>query len=165
MKNNAGISLTSENSILYYSNLYLSAFEQCEIYASWEPQGEYIKHISQSHSYMLHTYPNKQRFWAYNFDIFHYIYNNPWTWALQNKRILLISPFEETLKTQIENRKYILCATVCFVLSVNRPTVDYIYMFVGCIRPQFSGQWSGVQTHNHCSMSGRYMQLCAVTLR
>jgi len=107
MKNNAGISLTSENSILYYSNLYLSAFEQCEIYASWEPQGEYIKHISQSHAYMLHTYPNKPRFWAYNFDIFHYIYNNPWTWALQNKRILLISPFEETLKTQIENRKYI----------------------------------------------------------
>lgn len=107
MKNNAGISLTSENSILYYSNLYLSAFDQCEIYASWEPHGGYIKHISQSHSYMLHTYPNKPRFWAYNFDIFHYIYNNPWTWALKNKRILLISPFEETLKEQIVNRKYI----------------------------------------------------------
>ena len=36
MKNNAGILLTNQNSILYYSNLYLSAFDQCEIYASWE---------------------------------------------------------------------------------------------------------------------------------
>ena len=104
MKNNAGVLLSSENSILYYSNLYLSAFDKCDIYASWEPQGEYIKHISQSHSYMLHTYPNKPRFWAYNFDIFHYIYNQPWTWALKNKRVLLISPFEQTLKEQIPIR-------------------------------------------------------------
>ena len=107
MKNNAGILMSSENSILYYSNLYLSAFDKCDIYASWEPQGEYIKHISQSHSYMLNIYKNKPRFWAYNFDIFHYIYNNPWTWALKDKRILLISPFEETLKEQIPNRHLI----------------------------------------------------------
>jgi hypothetical protein len=122
MKNNAGISLTSENSILYYSNLYLSAFDQCEIYASWEPQGEYIKHISQSHSYMLHTYPNKERFWAYNFDIFHYIYNNPWTWALKNKRILLISPFEETLKEQVPNRHLIYDNVDLF------PGCEFIYL-------------------------------------
>ena len=122
MKNNAGILLSNQNSILYYSNLYLSAFDQCEIYASWEPQGEYIHHISNSHSYMLHNYKQKQRIWAYNFDIFHYIYNNPWTWALKNKRILLISPFIQTLKEQIPIRQYIYDHVDLF------PNCSFIYL-------------------------------------
>lgn len=104
MKNNAGIKLTQESSVLYYSNLYLRAFEQCEIFAGWEPYGEYIKHISQSHSYMQNTYKEKTIVWAYSFDIFHYIYNNPWTHSLKGKRILLISPFVQTIKEQIPIR-------------------------------------------------------------
>jgi len=122
MKNNAGILLTNQNSILYYSNLYLSAFDQCEIYASWEPQGDYIQHISHSHSYMLHNYKEKRRIWAYNFDIFHYIYNNPWTWALKKKRILLISPFVETLKQQIPIRRRMYDNIDLF------PECDFVYL-------------------------------------
>ena len=46
-------------------------------------------------------------FWALSFDIFHYIYNNPWTHALKGKRILLISPFEESLLEKIPIRSKI----------------------------------------------------------
>lgn len=104
MKNNAGIKLSQENSVIYYSNLYLSAFDKCDILAGWEPHGEYIGHIAQSHAFMQNCYKEKMFVWAYVFDIFHYIYNNPWTQALKGKRILLISPFQETLQEQIPNR-------------------------------------------------------------
>jgi hypothetical protein len=104
MKNNAGVRLSSESSVLYYSNLYLSAFDKCEIFAGWEPYGEYVKHIIESHSYMQNTYKGKPIVWSYCLDIFHYIYNNPWTQALKNKRILLISPFTKTLEEQIPIR-------------------------------------------------------------
>lgn len=104
MKNNAGVKLSQESSILYYSNLYLSAFDKCDIFAGWEPYGEYIKHIAESHSYMQNTYKNKPMIWSYCLDVFHYIYNNPWTHALKNKKILLISPFTTTLEEQIPIR-------------------------------------------------------------
>ena len=107
MKNNAGVKLSQEHSVIYYSNLYLSAFDNCDMFAGWEPQGDYIGHIAQSHSFMQNYYKNKQIIWAYVFDIFHYIYSNPWTQALKGKRVLLISPFQETLQEQIPNRHLI----------------------------------------------------------
>lgn len=107
MKNNAGIKLSQEDSVIYYSNLYLSAFDHCDLLGGWEPQGDYIGHIAQSHAFMQNYYKNKQFIWAYVFDIFHYIYNQPWTQALKGKRILLISPFQETLQEQIIIRKQI----------------------------------------------------------
>jgi len=107
MKNNAGIRLTNHRSIVAYSNMYLRAFEKCEMFAAWEPHGEYVKHIAQSHSYMLNTYGKKRRCWATSFDIFHYIYANPWTQALRGKRILVISPFAETIRKQFPIRTQI----------------------------------------------------------
>ena len=107
MKNNAGIRLTNNDSITQYSKLYLSAFQYCDMYGSWEPQGNYIKHISQSHSYILNKYKEKQPFWALTFDIFHYIFSNPWTQSLHGKRILIISPFIESIQEQIPKRKNI----------------------------------------------------------
>ena len=104
MKNNAGIRFTSQRSIVAYSNMYLRAFEKCGMFAAWEPQGEYIGHVAQSHSYMLNTYVEKQRCWATSFDIFHYIYANPWTQLLKGKRILVISPFSETIQKQFPIR-------------------------------------------------------------
>ena len=107
MKNNAGIKLKEKNSMKYYSDLYLSVFSMCEIFAGWDPQGNYIGHISQSHAYMQNVYTTKTMIWALAFDIFHYIYNTPWTHALQGKRILIISPFIDTIKEQLPIRENI----------------------------------------------------------
>jgi hypothetical protein len=43
-------------------------------------------------------------FWAFAFDIFHYIYDTPWTHALKGKRLLIVSPFESSFKEKLENR-------------------------------------------------------------
>ena len=106
MKNNAGIQLSSMDTLYHYSDDYLRAFEQCELFAGWDIQGNYIGHIGQSHDYMQKAYgASRTVFWALALDIFHYIYNQPWTHALKGKRVLIISPFEETLREKIPIRE------------------------------------------------------------
>ena len=100
MKNNAGIKLTSMKSILKYSQMYLEAFNLCDAYFDWDPTGNYIHHIALSHEFITTNF-NKQRFWAVSLDIFHNIYNNPWTQALTGKRVLIISPFIESMKLKV----------------------------------------------------------------
>jgi hypothetical protein len=140
MKNNAGIKLSSNETISFYSKQYLSAFELCDIYGSWEPQGNYIHHIAQSHSYVLNKYQQKRPFWALTFDIFHYIFSNPWTHSLKGKRILIISPFVETIKEQLPIRKHIYQGVDLFPdcefvflkppqTQADEPSRDFIYEF------------------------------------
>ena len=105
MKNNAGIQLSSMNTLYQYSDEYLRAFQHCELFAGWDIQGNYIAHIYHSHNYMQKMYGTSRTiFWALALDIFHYIYNQPWTHALKGKRLLIISPFEETLREKIPIR-------------------------------------------------------------
>lgn len=109
MKRNAGIKMTSIDSLLRYSDMYLNAFDDCEIYGGWEPWGHYIHHIQQSYDILQQMYPHptKRAFWSFAFDIFHYIYTRPWTHALRGKTILVISPFVESLKEQITRLRLI----------------------------------------------------------
>jgi hypothetical protein len=104
MKNNAGILLNTHEETENYSNMYLSAFERCDMMAGWDIQGNYIAHIAQSHAFMRNVFYSKRMVWALTFDVFHYIYNTPWTHALKGKRILLISPFEDSILEKIPIR-------------------------------------------------------------
>jgi hypothetical protein len=101
MKNNAGIKLSSLESIMKYSEMYLKAFDNAEMYCGWESQGNYIHHIAQSHAYMKNEYSSKQIVWSFALDIFHYIFEVPWTHSLRGKRILVISPFETSILEKI----------------------------------------------------------------
>jgi hypothetical protein len=101
MKNNAGIKLTSIKSILKYSELYLDAFKLCDAYFDWDKTGTYIQHIALSHDFITTNF-NKNKFWALSLDIFYNIHNNPWTQALNGKRLLIISPFIESMKSKLD---------------------------------------------------------------
>ena len=101
MKNNAGIKLTSIESILKYSNLYLDAFNLCDAYFDWDKQGNYIQHIALSHEFITKNF-EKNKFWALSLDIFNNIHNNPWTQSLKGKRLLIISPFIESMKSKLD---------------------------------------------------------------
>lgn len=104
MKNNAGIRLSSVESIVKYSDLYLEAFDNCELYAGWECCGGLIRHIDQSHEMIRQWYSDRRLFWASAFDVFHYIYGTPWTHALRGKRILVVSPFEASFREKVDNQ-------------------------------------------------------------
>ena len=105
MKKNAGIKLTNDESIIKYSKCYCSAFEVADLYASWELYGDVRKAIHKSHDF-IRLISTKNEIWGYVYDIFHYI-NNPWTHALRGKRILIISPFIESIREKLDIREKI----------------------------------------------------------
>lgn len=99
VKTSAGIKLTNDTSIIKYSKCYCSAFEYSDLITSWEINGSVRKAIHKSHDFIRHTF-QKRELGGYVYDIFHHI-NNPWTHALRGKRILIISPFVESIKEKI----------------------------------------------------------------
>ena len=101
MKNNAGIKLTGLASIAKYSKLYLDAFHKCDAYFEWEKWGEVYKYIQNSHDFITNNFKDKKQFWAFTLDIFHNIYNNPWTQTLGGKRLLIISPFVKSFEEKL----------------------------------------------------------------
>jgi len=101
MKNNAGIKLTSIKSILKYSELYLEAFKLCDAYFDWDKRENYFQHIALSHEFITTNF-KKTKFWALSLDVFYNIHNNPWTQALTGKRLLIISPFIESMKSKLD---------------------------------------------------------------
>jgi hypothetical protein len=104
MKNTLGIQLTNRKSINNYSNQYLKAFEDCDMYGGWEPWGSEYNKIKKSHDSIRTLYTTKQILWARVFDIYNYIQSNPWTLALKGKRILIISLFADEMREKDNNR-------------------------------------------------------------
>ncbi|MEX0597037.1 MAG: hypothetical protein WD512_11110, partial [Candidatus Paceibacterota bacterium] len=103
MKNNAGIKLSNNRSIVKYSKSYLSAFEMCDAYFDWEPWSGLAKSIFKSLNFIFNNF-KKQRFWSLTLDVFDHITTKPWTQELTGKRILIVSPFVESFKDKINIR-------------------------------------------------------------
>ena len=103
MKNNAGIHITSMDSITRYSDMYMRALDNAEMIGGWELWGTYYPHIRESYDIVRQRYKKQTFFWTFAFDIFHYVRGcgNPWTHALRGKRILIVSAFAATIQTQL----------------------------------------------------------------
>jgi len=124
MKNNAGIKLSGLDSVLKYSQMYMESFDQCDMYTCWEPHGDVYKYIVKSHDYIRNKYVSKEPLWAFALDIYHYIKTLPWTHALDGKRVLIISAFEESIKEKIPIRKEIYGVDLfpnCEILTIKPP--------------------------------------------
>jgi hypothetical protein len=98
MKNNAGIHFSNSASVDAYSKAYLNAFRLCNMYASWEPWGNYFPHISESQPFFQSMFA-KTQVGAFVFDVFHYLYA-PWTHSLRGMRLLIVSPFVDMIERQ-----------------------------------------------------------------
>jgi len=100
LKNNAGLLFKTSTELQHFSDAYLKAFELSKMYASWEPWGNYYKHLMGSQTF-LETIAPRQQFSASVFDIFNFIaLGNPWTHALRGKKLLIISPFVDLIQAQ-----------------------------------------------------------------
>ena len=47
------------------------------------------------------TFPNKSSVWSELRNIIHFVFREPWTHALENKTLLIISPFASSMKDQV----------------------------------------------------------------
>ena len=124
MKNNAGILVSSQDSLMKYSKLYLEAFELCDLYSSWAPFDNIFNNYNISHTILNNIHSGKDTIYSEVFDIYHYIFSNPWTHALKGKRILMVSQFEDSIKGKIDIRKEIYGIDLfpdCDVLIIKPP--------------------------------------------
>ena len=106
MKNNAGVSLTSWDSISRYRDNHVEAFRNCEMYAGWSRTGcdACGERMKLHYDFIEYTIcKNKTKLWAESvLDIYNFIkYDIVWTTALRGKRILIVSAFVETIKTKL----------------------------------------------------------------
>ena len=124
MKNNAGIKLTSMESVLKYSQLYFEAFNLCDFYCGWAPFDNVYKNIHIAHQVLDHYLKKKDSVYSEALDIFHYIYLTPWTTALRGKRMLMVSNFAESIEEKINIRKEIYGIDLfpeCEIITIRPP--------------------------------------------
>jgi len=100
----AGIIVNDMNHVVEYSQRYMDAFTNCEMYTGWEKCGSVYNYIREGHDYITTRFSNKKMLWAFALDIFHYIFNTPWTHALRGKRVLIVSAFKASIDEKIPIR-------------------------------------------------------------
>ena len=137
--NNAGIHVRNNADIMEYAQKYHNAFKHCDMYTGLDKHGGYYKDIAFSHEYMTTTYSNKQFVWTTALNIFYYVYSNPWTHALRGKRILIVSPFAESILGQ---------------LPIREKLYDGVDLFPDCTfitiqPPQTQGKYTTVDTTDY----------------
>lgn len=91
MTNNAGFFPATDENLKRFSELYLKSSNEIDILASW------MKHERYIYSYMKKDH---KRIFLDDLDSFRH--ENPWTRALEGKKVLVIHPFEESIKEQYE---------------------------------------------------------------
>ncbi len=122
MKNNAGIKLLSIESVISYSQMYINAFENSDMFFGWEMYGG-MSNIKQSYNYIKNKL-NKPIIWASVLDVYHYIYTCPWTLALKGKKVLIVSCFAKSIETKIPIREKIFGVDLfpdCEIITIAPP--------------------------------------------
>jgi hypothetical protein len=105
LKNSAGLKFSNMESIKKYGAEYFDAFYSCERYFDWEMISN-MTHIEQSQQYLVKEINRRGRklpIWAFCMDIFNVVRYQPWTWALRNKKILIVSAFCQQIKRVVES--------------------------------------------------------------
>jgi hypothetical protein len=95
LKNNAGMFTNSDEGIRSFSKLMVKSLGMVTELGCWGVTGE---------SYFVSQYAKNARlFFLGGLDS--YIFSSPWTSALRGKKVLVVSPFSDSIKKQFEKRK------------------------------------------------------------
>lgn len=95
MKNNAGFFSPTEKNLEHFSELMLEAMPLVDILASWRHE-EKVFESNLSQAYKIHL-EYLTPFWSIT----------PWTKALENKKVLVVHPFTESIEKQYQRRELI----------------------------------------------------------
>lgn len=88
MYQNAGVFPMTTKSMERFSKLHLSILSEIDILGSWLKEEQFLQHyMSQAKRIVLE-------------DMEPFFTDRPWTWALKNKKVLVIHPFEHSIRQQ-----------------------------------------------------------------
>jgi hypothetical protein len=93
MRNNAGFFPATDAHLTKWGELMLDDIKQLDILLSWQDMEKYIMPMLSIKDVIL------------NSEIYNpYMYPNPWSKALEGKKVLVVSPFADTISRQYRNR-------------------------------------------------------------
>ena len=95
--NNAGISPGDDNTLDFFFEIYTSALQNISYLGSMESYEEAI---------VIENFASQAEFFELRF-LEPFYFDNPWSEALEGKKVLVIHPFEEDIKNQYAQREHI----------------------------------------------------------
>ncbi len=91
---NAGFFPSDADNLRRWGELVLNDLKEIDVLFTWQEAERYIRrYIPKRTEYIL----NSEMYWPYFF-------HNPWYRALEGKKVLIVSPFAETIKKQYKKR-------------------------------------------------------------
>lgn len=103
LENNAGIHVTSRESLKEYATRLVHAYEACSMIAEWPQEGEVYQITGEGQRFIARRTPSIHKCSALSLEPY-YLPPGEFTWmtALKGKRILVLHPFVHTFQRQIE---------------------------------------------------------------
>jgi hypothetical protein len=95
MHNNAGFFPATDEFLARFAKLFISNISNIDVLGVWTNE----KYFHKNYCPEAATVPLK--------SIEPYYFNNPWSKKLQGKKVLVIHPFEESIKNQYKNRHFL----------------------------------------------------------
>ena len=103
LENNAGIHITSSESLHQYCQQLLTAYDHCTHIAEWDKTGKVYEITGRGQELIAKRTPHIPKFHARHLEPY---YDPPsWMQSLKGKRILIIHPFITTLQKQVSRLK------------------------------------------------------------
>ena len=102
LENNAGIHIHDSQSMFVYTTQLVEAYTNCTVIAEWERSGQVFAYHGMGQELISERTPTIPKINALALEP--YYYKDSWMTALKGKRILIVHPFVDTIKKQIEKR-------------------------------------------------------------
>jgi hypothetical protein len=99
LENNAGIHVTSKQSLDDYAKALLESYDACTLIAEWEIDGKVFALTGMGQKVVEERTPTIPKINALALEP--YYFKESWMSSLVNKRILIIHPFVQTIQKQI----------------------------------------------------------------
>lgn len=108
LENNAGIHITSHESLKEYSTRLIEAYDACSAIATWETSGKVYELTGIGQDFIERRTRHIPKISAISLEPY-YLSPTDLTWmeALKGKRILILHPFVHTIQRQIHHLKEI----------------------------------------------------------
>lgn len=94
LKQNAGFFPNTKENVEKFSELFLEDIKEIDILGSWLPQEKLLPEYKNYKKILL---PLLEPYWS----------ENPWSYILKNKKVLIIHPFKDSIEKQYENRNHL----------------------------------------------------------
>jgi hypothetical protein len=101
LENNAGIKITSNESLREYVDKLIESYDHCTCIAEWERTGKVFAITGSSQEWIGKRTPHIQKINAISLEPYYVEDSISWMASLQNKKILIIHPFINTFKKQL----------------------------------------------------------------